>query len=88
MRFFYSDRPAYLLVITCRFLLCLTKTEIVDRKTYYTQTCVKLWDNLYTTNKSSFEKIMSTAWSLLLNVVTQTPYFNIELCGGTSQLTR
>ena len=56
MRFFYSDRPAYLLVVTCHFLLCFTKTKVLDRGMYHTQTCVKRWDNLYTTNKRRLSK--------------------------------
>ena len=56
MRFFYSDRPAYLLVVTCRFLLCFTITKVLDREMYHTQTYVKRWDNLYTTNKCRLSK--------------------------------
>ena len=58
---FYSDRPAYLLVVTCRFLLCFTKTKILDRETYHTQTYAKRWSDLYTTNKqTSLEQNLST----------------------------
>ena len=32
MRFFYSGRPAYLLAITCRFLLCFTKMKTLNRE--------------------------------------------------------
>ena len=87
MRFFYSDRPAYLLVVTCRFLLCFAKTEILDRETYHTQTYVKRWDSLYITNNCRLSKFRRQHRQLL-NTVTRIKYFRIELCGGIANKKR
>ena len=83
MRFVYSNHPAYLLVVTCRFLLCFTKTKVLDREMYHTQTYVKRWDNLHTTNKRRLRKFRRQH-RLQLNAVTRIQYFEIEFCGGTA----